>query len=773
MRFPYNCQTKDQNGRIISGAICNIFLTGTATPASVYTAATGGVAVNSVASDGEGKLLFYVDRADYPSNPTNQRFDITVTKTTTQNVVFGPITMIGISIFPNDSTGYEFDALEYGAGTYTQATIASALTAIGSTPAKLLLRANPAGGWAISTPLAIPSNITLNMPPGSYFTYSGTGVVTGIKNPRPTMFGINTTPGTTDMATAINRSVQSAADGYVDMDDPQYGIGTPLVMKSKVVLQGHSIAINLPGPTELVSDYYATTIKLLSGSDCDMVTFAADVVQSGLVGIGLDGNKAGQSVNTLYGVKMADGSSDMNNHRIQDVGIHYVNGYGLYGGLGTRECYLNNVRILYCRREGAWLHNSIDWTGEHFRSGWNGNSALRLDGVGGTDSGTHRFSDVDFFGPNPTYSGGMTALTDVFAANEAGSCVVMKGVIAANRFVGGAIQAASRHGLMMVHADNTSSGLRPSLNTFIDVLFNVNSAETTGTYDQCVLYSGLVGDPVFGNRFLLCKFYGGEGTQQPAHAINDINVSPANAGNMAIGCTFDSTVYATNTFSDNVRQYWQLSNDLNMSSEVIQIAPDRFRYRSITDTTGAVSLALFTHDTVVDVYLAAGARTMTLPAYTTIPAGHPLIIVKSDTTGAVLTIAPATGESIGNGAANAPIYIADNSAPVMLINEVGTWKVIRGTPSGKVTLGILANSATPSVKGANTWRTGGTTTITDFTDGYIGQEIQLLSEFGTTITNGTNIFLNSHVNFVMAAKDSLRLMMNNDGHWYETGRMVY
>lgn len=85
----------------------------------------------------------------------------------------------------------------------------------------------------------------------------------------------------------------------------------------------------------------------------------------------------------------------------------------------------------------------------------------------------------------------------------------------------------------------------------------------------------------------------------------------------------------------------------------------------------------------------------------------------------------------------------------------------------------LANSATPTVAGGRVFLTGGTTTITNFTKGQVNQQITIVSEHAITITNGTNIFLNGHTNFVMAAKDSLTLIQKADGKWYELSRMVY
>lgn len=84
----------------------------------------------------------------------------------------------------------------------------------------------------------------------------------------------------------------------------------------------------------------------------------------------------------------------------------------------------------------------------------------------------------------------------------------------------------------------------------------------------------------------------------------------------------------------------------------------------------------------------------------------------------------------------------------------------------------LADDATPSVQAANAFKTGGTTTITDFDDGVVNQEITILSAHAITITDGTNILLNGSVNYVMAAGDTLTLRMFNDQVWEETSRKV-
>ncbi len=98
-----------------------------------------------------------------------------------------------------------------------------------------------------------------------------------------------------------------------------------------------------------------------------------------------------------------------------------------------------------------------------------------------------------------------------------------------------------------------------------------------------------------------------------------------------------------------------------------------------------------------------------------------------------------------------------------------TWVPLSDAGGG---ITALANDATPTVAGGSTFTTGGTTTITDFDDGVLGQTITILSEHAITITDGTNIILHGSANFVMAASDSLTLVLKADNKWYETARMV-
>ena len=56
--------------------------------------------------------------------------------------------------------------------------------------------------------------------------------------------------------------------------------------------------------------------------------------------------------------------------------------------------------------------------------------------------------------------------------------------------------------------------------------------------------------------------------------------------------------------------------------------------------------------------------------------------------------------------------------------------------------------------------------------GYESQIIRIISEHAITITDGTNIFLNSSTNYVMKATDTLTLIQKADSKWYELSRSV-
>ena len=82
--------------------------------------------------------------------------------------------------------------------------------------------------------------------------------------------------------------------------------------------------------------------------------------------------------------------------------------------------------------------------------------------------------------------------------------------------------------------------------------------------------------------------------------------------------------------------------------------------------------------------------------------------------------------------------------------------------------------ATPSVMAGKSFRTSNTgpTSITDFDDGFDGQEIIIRgNDANTTIADGASLRLNANANFVMTQNDIIALI-NNGGIWLEQYRSV-
>jgi hypothetical protein len=91
MRYPYSGTTRNQEGATVFEATVSVFLTGTSTPASIYTASSGGTAVNSVTSSStDGTFLFYVDSTDYVGIPL---LDLTVSKTVSATASYNSVTV--------------------------------------------------------------------------------------------------------------------------------------------------------------------------------------------------------------------------------------------------------------------------------------------------------------------------------------------------------------------------------------------------------------------------------------------------------------------------------------------------------------------------------------------------------------------------------------------------------------------------------------------------------------------------------------------------------
>jgi len=92
----------------------------------------------------------------------------------------------------------------------------------------------------------------------------------------------------------------------------------------------------------------------------------------------------------------------------------------------------------------------------------------------------------------------------------------------------------------------------------------------------------------------------------------------------------------------------------------------------------------------------------------------------------------------------------------------------RASRRAAVTFG--STDATPTIAEAELFITAGTTAITDFDDGKVGDIITVLGASSKVVTHNSNISLRGEVSFSMVTGDILTLAMLNDQVWEEIGR---
>ena len=152
-------------------------------------------------------------------------------------------------------------------------------------------------------------------------------------------------------------------------------------------------------------------------------------------------------------------------------------------------------------------------------------------------------------------------------------------------------------------------------------------------------------------------------------------------------------------------------------------------------------------------------------AFTSDPSGAAFNVVEVDVTGI-----PSQSRGADFSATTNTSQVArDNraggntDAEMLFYQDVNTAVIVHS---------FTSTDATPSVINGNIFRTAGTTAITDFDYGVIGQTITIQATASITITNNASIILSGNVNFNMVNSDSLTLTMFTGGVWTEVSRSV-
>jgi hypothetical protein len=250
MRYKIQGVYRDEYGNVVPNGTVSVYLSGTTTPANIYTAATGGSPVASVLTGSDGWFTFYYIEGDYYAERTR--------KVVLSKVGYTPRTYDYVK--PN----------AFYVGARTKATLLESLVEMGATePATLFVRP---GVWTIDESVdwaADYPNVTIKFAPGAKFSYSSyspklptveagahkifigtTGAVT-IKEALPHLTEDWWYNDSGDYAPAINAAVASMKQTAIYAPDfvlkaKAYPLASAIVLENRIGLLGKG-----PGATIL------------------------------------------------------------------------------------------------------------------------------------------------------------------------------------------------------------------------------------------------------------------------------------------------------------------------------------------------------------------------------------------------------------------------------------------------------------------------------------------------------------------------------------------
>lgn len=170
--------------------------------------------------------------------------------------------------------------------------------------------------------------------------------------------------------------------------------------------------------------------------------------------------------------------------------------------------------------------------------------------------------------------------------------------------------------------------------------------------------------------------------------------------------------------------------------------------------------------------LSGNATTATLAAAATILANTRTINGTGFNGSANITVTAAAGTLTGTVLKSTVVTSSLTKVGVQDQDlDMGT-KIVKNAGAYVKVVATLADEADPTVLDGELFKAYGTTTISDFDDGVVGQTIQILAVDTITITNGTPILLLGAADYVMTVKDTLTLTMFDDQVWQEVSRSV-
>jgi hypothetical protein len=124
----------------------------------------------------------------------------------------------------------------------------------------------------------------------------------------------------------------------------------------------------------------------------------------------------------------------------------------------------------------------------------------------------------------------------------------------------------------------------------------------------------------------------------------------------------------------------------------------------------------------------------------------------------------------GSAAKQGTVRIKHNAGTTANLAVEGSVSVKRVLSNDNVY--ALDNTGTPDVSDSNLYLTGGTTSISDFDGGILGQTLKIRANHSVTIVHSATVNLSGSVNYAMTPGDTLVLTMYEDQIWNEDSRAV-
>jgi len=693
----------------------------------------------------------------------------------------------------------------------------------------ILLKPDKGAIIAIATTKTLTINGTLDAGHYQIFSCTGTGKVAGLKRANPNWWATNTVPGTTDMQPAFQAALNSlAANGTLIVPEGDYKWDTyysagaiagcliwPQVDGLSMVGEGRAVIYSKAHAT---TDYRAVLINAASAAGIHGVTirgltFRGEADQASVPGEGIN---TGDYVYDLLvencEISYHRGSpfrksseTPGERHTIQNNYFHDCATVNMIGAAGS------SGGIAGCAPKSNILNNRIVNTGS---SVFHGVAITYVDSDTFTIAGPTDYTYKLPAGQTVavTFVSGATVYPVVASSSFDGSETTINTTTAV---LTGAISriienCAYWHSIYAINNDLVVKGnycegrgldIRGGTGTGINVKVLDNTviithADDPGSYVGTAT-NGVVSGNIIKNGFLMV--FGTNITvtnnivDSPAYdlvatygyiALNGVNVIASNnivygngkttglQGGFEVGHTYDSTDIKVH----NNKTYNCLQGVVLAVKAIADVSIENNHFTGLGHAnTSGNGIYLYTATSIDNVNIKSNNLTGFYYAlYDYFLATNVTFELNrlKDCTVLAGIIADPTG----------PILCKDNMAlDAVLTNVYNTtypptatsnYRVLNTTLMGSPVV-TLANAAQPYIWLGKTFKTGGTTTITNFLGGCIGQRITILSAHAVTVTHGTPIQLHGHANFVMAAGDTLTLEMVDLDVWQEVSRKVH